>query len=275
MPLSKQQAKLLRQLRSGHGRRKTGRILCEGTRCCAEALRSERFGLEFAVCTSAFIAAHEAGNASLRLPQDRPPIVVDDREFAGLATTESPQGLLCVLAPPMVSDAPEPTVLNPFVLILDRVSEPGNVGTILRTAWAIGLKEVWYTEGTADPLAPKTIRSGMGAQFSLVLRRYPDLPSVAMELERLGATGMWCAMPRDGISCFDDGFDLRHSGLVIGNEAEGIRDHHVGRAVSIPMPGGAESLNAAQAATVLLIDTVRRDLVAEGGSPSPALPDLG
>lgn len=260
MPLSKQQSKLLRQLRSPHGRRKTERILCEGVRCCAEALRSEQFSLEFAVCTSAFHAAHEAGNVSLKLLKDRPLIVVDDREFAARATTESPQGLLCVLAPPMVPDKPEAAALEPFVLILDRVSEPGNVGTILRTAWAIGLKEVWYTEGTADPLAPKTIRAGMGAQFSLVLRRYPNLPSVAMELGRLGAAGMWCAMPRDGISCFDDDFDLCRSGLVIGNEVEGIRDYHLGRAVSIPMPGGAESLNVAQAATVLLVDTVRRGL---------------
>jgi TrmH family RNA methyltransferase len=154
-----------------------------------------------------------------------------------------------------------PVVLPPFVLILDRIQEPGNLGTMLRTAWAVGLRSVWLTKGSADPYSPKVIRSGMGAQFAVEVAVVEDLAAARMLLESAGGGPLWLAIPDGGIDCFEDGFDLRGGGLVIGNEAGGIDDLSVGRPVSIPMPGNAESLNAAQAATVLLFDAVRRGLM--------------
>jgi TrmH family RNA methyltransferase len=147
------------------------------------------------------------------------------------------------------------------VLVLDRVTEPGNVGTILRTAWAVGLSDVWVTTGTSDPLGPKAIRAGMGAQFSLDVHSVGDLAATRDSLRELGVGCLWAAEPEGGVSCFAAEFELAGNGIVIGNEASGVTPGVISRGVTIPMPGGAESLNAAQAATVLLCEAVRRGLL--------------
>jgi TrmH family RNA methyltransferase len=196
-------------------------------------------------------------------------VLADDREFAALAATTNPQGILCILNRPP-ADVPLPQVLRPpFVLVLDRVGEPGNLGTILRTAWAVGLQQVWFTNGTTDPFGPKAIRAGMGAQFALDLREYPGLPEIRTALQRLGLERLWLAVPRGGVSCFAGEFDFRGSGLVIGNEATGVTACAGAETVTIPMPGMSESLNAAQAATVLLFEAVRRGFLPPDPLPEP------
>jgi len=246
---------LLSRLRTRHGRRKVGFFLVEGLRCCREALDRLGLGLEFAVASRSFAATPEAtpflalGN---RLE------IVDDVPFAAYAVTENPQGILCVCERP---EPPAPAASDPFALILDRLQEPGNLGTILRTACAIGLTAVWLTEGTTDPYAPKAIRAGMGAQFSLHLHPLPRLADARPLLAEIGYSPLWLAVPHAGTDCYSEEFHLPGSGLVIGNEANGIEDLGAGQPVRIPMPGDAESLNAAQAATILLFEAVRRRIL--------------
>lgn len=259
--LSKRQHRALNLARSRHGRRKSGLILCEGQRCCAEALERRPEWLELAVCSDTFAAgpAFAAVDAACRA-RGVTPVVVAGREFAGLAVTQHPQGVLVLLSrPDPVADRSAPT--SPFVVVLDRVGEPGNVGTILRTAWAVGLRDVWLTRGTADPLAPKAVRAGMGTQFALELTTVADLAEARDGLRSSGYATLWLSVPRGGVSCFDPAFELSRSGLVIGSEATGVDVCPDGRPVSIPMPGDAESLNVAQAATVLLFEAVRRGVV--------------
>ena len=236
-------------------------ILCEGQRCCAEALDRRPEWLEIAVCGSAFatgpgFAAVEAACRARGVA----PVVVADREFAGLAGTQHPQGVLVLMRrPDPAAHIGAPT--SPFIVVLDRVGEPGNLGTILRTAWAVGLRDVWLTRGTADPFAPKAIRAGMGAQFALELTTVADLAEAGDGLRTSGYGTLWLSVPRGGVSCFDPAFELGRCGLVIGSEAAGVEACPEGRPVSIPMPGDAESLNVAQAATVLLFEAVRRGVV--------------
>ncbi len=258
--LTNRQCKLLKSLHTRHGRRKADEFLCEGLRCCREALDRRAEWLEFALCSSTF-SKTEDFEAVLTLCQQTSAEldVVPDREFAELAATETPQGILCVMRKPPLTDPGE--FGDGLLLVLDRIREPGNMGTILRTAWAVGLRTVWVTGGATDPFGPKTIRAGMGAQFALHLYRCSGLSEVRHCRDRGELAHVWCAVPRGGTSCFGDEFEPRGSALVIGNEATGIGDAHLGTPVSIPMPGAAESLNAAQAATVLLFEAVRRGVL--------------
>jgi TrmH family RNA methyltransferase len=173
-----------------------------------------------------------------------------------LSDTETPQGILAVLA---MRSTPLPPELD-FALILDQLRDPGNLGTILRSASAAGVQAVFTTPGTTDPYSPKALRAGMGAHFHL-----PVLPVALDELSRR----IYAAEPPLQVLLADAGspnmpwtLDLRRpTALVIGGEAEGasagLRELAHG-AVSIPMPGQAESLNAAIAASILLYEVTRQ-----------------
>lgn len=260
--LTKRQRKQLRMLQSRHGRRKSDLFLVEGVRCCTEALQRRPEWLDV-VLVSRDLARTEDGQrlktlAAEAVTADKINVLSGD-EMAALSDTRTPQGICCVMRRP--EPGPPSQLADPFALVLDRVREPGNMGTILRTAWAAGLTHVWLTEGCVDPFSPKVVRAGMGAHFALDLVRADTLGHAGDVLASCGAAPLYLAVPSGGISCFDDGFDLGGSAVVIGNEADGIADLSLGPHVSIPMPGHAESLNVSQAATILIFEGVRRGLL--------------
>lgn len=258
--MTQRERKLILSLHARHGRRKTGMFVVEGLRACREALARRPDWHVLSVCDTGF-SRSDSYPECRRLAQlaGGDLEIIPDAEFAGLAVTENPQGILCVFRNPELQ--PPGTTGDPFILILDQVADPGNMGTILRTAWAVGLHGAWLTSGCADPFGPKAIRAGMGAQFSLDLRQCSDLTAARIVLTDIGFNTLWCTLPDGGVSCYGEEFDLSHSGLVIGNEANGIANPSIGCPVSIPMPGAAESLNAAQAATIFLFEGVRRGLI--------------
>ena len=172
--------------------------------------------------------------------------------FNELAETASPQGILAV-----VPSAPRPWPERPnLVLVLDRVREPGNVGTILRSALAAGADGVLLAPGTADATQAKAVRAGMGAHFRLPYRAdgWAEIDRRTAELP------LWLA-DAGGDVCYD-AVDWRGpAAVVIGGEASGPSPAARVRAqgtVRIPMAGPAESLNAAMAATVLLFEAARQ-----------------
>ena len=152
-------------------------------------------------------------------------------------------------------DAP---MADPFALVLDRVGDPGNFGTILRTARAVGLHEVWLTRGTADPFSDKVVRSASGAQFALKIRYGGDLPELAADLRKLGVKTCYRTLPASGGNVFLEPDLFDRSAIILGCEATGVAELENSRGLNIPMPGDAESLNVAQAATVILFEYVRR-----------------
>ncbi|OGV73808.1 MAG: hypothetical protein A3K19_24575 [Lentisphaerae bacterium RIFOXYB12_FULL_65_16] len=263
--ITHRQTKLLQQAQSRHGRRKSGVFLCEGLRCCREGLTRRPDWFAFGLCATTLAESADWVALTEACPHLTDRItVIPDRQFADFAVTENPQGVLCVFEYPE-SDLRVVAPRDAFVLILDRVQDPGNLGTILRTAWAVGLRDVWLTRGAVDPFNPKAIRAGMGAQFVLNLPVFASLSEAQAALTETGYPRLWCAGPRGGVGCFDEAFVLPQSGLVIGNEAAGVGPVNAAQTVTIPMPGDAESLNAAQAATVLLFEAVRRGVVRSGG----------
>ena len=245
--LTKKQVVLIRSLYTRHGRKKSNLCVCEGERCCVELFSARPDLVEFAVCSTDFDFTHP----------DIDFIMVPPDMLQKISATVASQGVLAVVQrPESLSPAMIPS--DPFILILDRIADPGNFGTILRTSQAVGLREVWYTAGSTDPFSDKTIRSAMAAQFKVNLRCLPDLSSVVDLLFQSGYKNIYRTDPHQGESCFKLSGLFDKSGLIIGNEANGAEAIPGAVDVTIPMPGNAESLNAAQATTVFLFEYVRR-----------------
>jgi RNA methyltransferase, TrmH family len=175
-----------------------------------------------------------------------------------VAGTEAPQGILAVLPYP---DIPLPPALD-FVLVVDNLRDPGNLGAILRTAAAAGVQAAILTPGTTDPFAPKVVRAGMGAHFRLPVLSL-DWMDIRSRFKTEKSFKFYLAEAGAGSAPWD--LDLRSPvGLVIGGEAEGAGEsgrQFVDAPVSIPMPGGFESLNAAIAAGILIFEVVRQRAV--------------
>lgn len=179
--------------------------------------------------------------------------------FAQLAPVEHPVGILAV------ARIPEPANgvgLGPCVVLLDGVQDPGNVGTIIRTAAAAGASDVLLSAGCADPWSPRTLRAGMGAHFALTIRASAEPASALHDF-----TGQVIAtVARGGV--LPQSIDLTGAvAFVFGSEGAGLsRAWRDGKtidvrdvtAVTIPMAPGIESLNVAAAAAVLLFERVRQ-----------------
>lgn len=171
-----------------------------------------------------------------------------------LSDTESPQGILAVLNN---SQLPIPVSPN-FILIPDQIRDPGNLGTLLRTAAATGVQAVFLPPETTDVFAPKIIRAGMGAHFRL------SIHSLTWEEIKTETKDMQIHLAdMDGTSCWET--DLRKPlALIIGGEAEGASDEAqrlASQKISIPMAGNVESLNAGVAGSVLMFEVMRQRVI--------------
>jgi TrmH family RNA methyltransferase len=175
---------------------------------------------------------------------------------AALSDTTTPQGVVAVARERggSLGDLGAPTL----VLVLAGVSDPGNAGTLVRSAVAAGADAVVFAEGSVDPFAPKTVRSAAGALFGTTIVR-----AIALEdaLEALRAAGLQIVGAEAGGPA-PESVDLAGPvTLVVGNEAWGIpaeAAHLTDATVGIPMPGPAESLNVGIAGSILLFEVVRR-----------------
>ena len=174
---------------------------------------------------------------------------------SALSDTTTPQGVVAVardVSRP-IEDLDAPTL----VLVLAGVSDPGNAGTLVRSAVAAGADAIVFTDGSVDPLAPKTVRSAAGALFGATLVRGVGLDDAFGALRALGLTivGAEAGGPAP------ETLDLtRPVALVVGNEAWGLpaaAARGTDASVGIPMPGPAESLNVGIAGSILLFEVVR------------------
>lgn len=244
--LPQKQKALIKSLYSRHGRKKTSLCVCEGMRCCEELLLAAPELVKFTVCRESLQVDFKTSSLTYIIP---------DHEFAKLASTVNSQGILCVAGvPEFKCTSPE----DDFLFALDRVGDPGNFGTILRTAKAAGLTELWYTAGSVDPFNDKTIRSAMAAQFSMRLRVFPDLKTLSEIACKYGYQDFYLTDPHEGADLFSENDLYKKSVVIIGSEAHGVGELDDAKRVTIPMPGKFESLNAAQAATIFLFEYVRR-----------------
>jgi RNA methyltransferase, TrmH family len=245
----------LKRLRkwAGHGRsrREDGIILLDGLHLLDALLVSGGHVREVVVSESGagkgeiakWLAAHG----------DLDALCVPDALFGEIACTETPSGIVAVGDLPAPAEAPAADI---DCILLDGVQDPGNVGTLLRTAAAAGIHQALLGPGCADAWAPKTLRAGQGAQFALAVYEGCDLPVFLTGYRGTGVvTRLDAAQP-----LYDAALDGPLA-WVFGAEGQGVSAAVAAAApvgVYIPMPGRVESLNVAAAAAICLFEMVRR-----------------
>ena len=233
-------------------RRESGAFLAEGVRLVEDAFAA-RWPFQFVLYSA------ETSRRGKKLIEDLLASGVDVEEVApnilqSAGETESSQGVVAVLQLPEL-ECPQAGALN-FVLIPDQIRDPGNLGTLIRSAAAAGAQAVFIPPETTDPFAPKVVRAGMGAHFRI------RVCSLDWDEIRARLDGM-CAFlaGADGqTTCWEADF-RQPLALIVGGEADGASEPARNLAnmfVNIPMPGKIESLNAGVAGAVLMFEVVRQ-----------------
>ncbi len=240
--------KEIKSLSNKKDREKKKLFLLEGERLISEIPSAEDI---------AYIAVSESYGGNIDKYENV--YVLNDKLFSSVCETVSPQGIMAVCrikdSKPLIADNDK----APLYIVLENVADPGNMGTIIRTADAAGADAVFLSSGCVDIYNPKVIRSTMGSIFHLPIYRNVD----TLEL--------MCGLNEKGIMTVVShlkGFLTPYSvdmtqgcAIFIGNEANGISDELTDEAeclVKIPMPGNAESINAGVAGGILIYEAVRQ-----------------
>jgi RNA methyltransferase, TrmH family len=233
-----------RRLHATKERRLSGRILVEGPTLIAEAIAAD---LDF---LRVFVLMGEQDHLDLVVELETEIVGVAEHVMSHIGSTSTPRGPIAIVRQPETSEA----LGGNDCLVLGGVSDPGNAGTMVRTAVALGF-DIAVLAGTVDLWSPKVLRAGAGALFAKV-------PHVVESLDELASLGL-----RTIGLVVDDGGDLEyldapgHIAIVVGNEARGLSDDVSAQCqatVTLPMPGGFESLNAATAAAIAIWERSRR-----------------
>ena len=241
---------LKRLAESGRERRKTGQTLLDGVHL-VEAYEAVFGFVETLVVTESALNGGEIA----AFVENRETVVLADSLMRDLALVDTPSGLLAVVKMPIAT-----VTVNREndAILLDNVQDPGNVGTLLRTAAAAGIKQALLSPGCATAWSPKVLRAGQGAHFALAIHEDVDLAGFMAEYQ-----GTTAVTTLDNATSL---YEARWDGplaWVFGAEGQGVRPELLAAArlrIRIPMPGAVESLNVAAAAAICLFEALRRKL---------------
>ncbi len=244
---------LARDLQRRKGRERRNRFVAEGVRTVEALLASPLSVRGLLVSPAGLEEPRGAALMASALARRLPVVTVTEAELASAADTASPQGILAVADVPACS-LPDPVPDRAMVLVLDALQDPGNVGTVIRTAAGLGVVATVALPGTVDPWNAKVVRSAMGALF-----HHPVvIMSVDACVDVLASTGFtMVAADTEGVplSLWLKGGVPERVALVVSNEGAGLSSalaRHVNRHVAIAMAPGVESLNVAVATGILL-----------------------
>lgn len=254
--------KLMQSLLARRHRMKEGLFRVEGLRLAEMAAASD-FSLRFALYTEEF-AQKERGQKLLKALQKKCPIYETSASLAKkIAATDTPQGIF--LAAEQKTENLEGLAKRrkqgqePLYAVLDGVQDPGNAGTIIRTADAVGADGVIFTKGSVDVFGDKTVRATMGSLFHLPIVTNVMAAELVDFAQKQGCQLLATALDETARPHFAVDF-RRPSAIVFGNEGNGVSPELLKEAkkVYIPMYGKAESLNVGISAAVVLYEAVRQ-----------------
>lgn len=260
MQLSNNHIKELRRLHQKKYRRAMQLFLIEGLRLCEEALKAQ-IDIEKLIVWPEKTTTPRAQNI-LNSAHDKniPIFEATQKQLQSIAMTKSPSGFVAVVKrkkTPLIEEALENSSL---LLALDGISDPGNLGTILRTACWFGVNYVFLSTGCVEAHNEKTVRSAMGAHFYMHLYEEIDLVNILQKCKTMGfrvlSAVLEKATPLASLSAANKNI------VIIGNEAHGINPtlmNLVDHGITIPRLGYGESLNAAIAAGIILYELTRKN----------------
>lgn len=266
--------KALRELAGVKQRKQAGQFVVEGVRIIQDALAAGFVPQSCLYSPDALkktARGKEVLAALLRARHREARIYpATERAIAAASDTLHPQGIVASFLYPQWSVGSARTVAAQpekpaLALICDDIQDPGNLGTILRTAEGAGVCAVWLTPQCVDLYSPKVVRAAMGAHFRLPTFHERSWAQIAADLEELGVPLSAIYASEAGEQLSYDAVDwCRASALIVSNEARGLGEEarafaaEGGGLISIPMLGGTESLNAAMAAAVILFEAARQ-----------------
>ena len=185
--------------------------------------------------------------------------VLKDSVFQAVSGTKTPQGILSVVSMPKWDEENLLKTQNGFFLLLEGIQDPGNLGTMLRTAEGAGVTAVIASKTTVDLNNPKTIRSTMGSNFRMPFLSAEDFPCAIAKLKK-HFVKIYAAHLEGSVSCYEPDY-TGGVGFLMGNEGNGLTREAAALAdtcIKIPMEGNVESLNAGVAAAVLMYEASRQ-----------------
>ncbi len=191
--------------------------------------------------------------------QGMPVEILSDNVFQHVSDTKTPQGILCIVKQAHYNIEELLQIENPHFMVLDNLQDPGNLGTIVRTAEGAGVDAVFLSKESVDIFNPKTIRSTMGSIYRMPVIYVDDLLELLDTFKKKGIKSY--AAHLEGKNSYDQESYEGGTAILIGNEGNGLRDEVSQKAdiwVQIPMKGQVESLNAAIAASVLMFEVARQ-----------------
>lgn len=187
------------------------------------------------------------------------PEILSDTVYDYVSDTKTPQGVLCVVRQKEYTFAEAAGGERAHILVLDNLQDPGNMGTVIRTAEGAGVTGIVMSSECVDVYNPKTIRSTMGSVYRMPLYRAKDLTEAVRRMKESGIHTY--AAHLDGVLSYDEADFTKPCAFFIGNEGSGLREEVAALAdtyIRIPMEGEVESLNAATAAAVLMFEAARQ-----------------
>lgn len=251
--------KLVRTLHHKKGRLQENLFLAEGIHLVQEGIKSG-FKIQHFFWTEKLTKTSDGKELLASLNADYQGFEVSEAVMAKISETENPQGIIATIAIPNQANLSDITDLK-LGLIVDGLQDPGNVGAIIRTAWAFGCDGLFFTSGAADPYQGKVVRASMGGIFYQRICRNLE-PQIIFEWSHRMGIQIIAGDPKATELCFQS--NLAGASLIlIGNEGRGLNpewDNYPITKTLIPQPGGAESLNASISAGILLYEALRQRL---------------
>ena len=244
--ISKTDIKKLSKLSTKKGRNEYDLYLIEGLRIIRSALRAQA-PINRIFVTARFEESVDYQSISNRFNKMLKPEIIDEKTMKQITQTVTPSGILAVCSLPKITELPSTIASN--WLYLDKIADPGNLGTLLRSAAWFGTTQVALSPHCADPFNPKVMRGGMGAHFSLQMVTNCDLRQFK------SSDHLIIGADHRGMSIIDFNHNAKDWVLVIGSEAHGISKeniNHIEYSLSIPANGSGNSLNAAVAGSIML-----------------------
>ena len=243
--------KLIKELQKKKAARKKNQLfIVEGIRAVQEIPREAK--------VEHLIVSDELDEAVYSALPVREVFVLPEDLFCQISDTQTPQGMMAIVKMPNRT-LEEMCFLDGPYLILENLQDPGNLGTIIRTAHAFDFKGIFITKGSVDLYSPKVVRSTMSSLFYMPIMMDETIETYIAYLKAKGVTLYTTALTESAKPIQETAFKERMA-LIIGNEGNGVSSYcleETDHTVIIPMPGGAESLNASIAAAICMYEITR------------------